>query len=248
MVGKPVFQRYTGTWWGSWLTDPVPLTPQDKNKYWYSRHFTGKILTEYHSLENFQRDLPDKKYDLSELYFGTGHVIYNGAFYYHRGGYSEIIKFGLNSEKIEGIVAIPDANYMDKENYLYSTEYNFFDLSVDENGLWVIYGSSLDKNILNVAKLNHRTLVIEKIIPVSVDHQQYGNGFISCGILYLVKETDKKMTFIDFAYDLYNQEKIVIRLKFTNPFQMNNMIAYDPRSQSLYCWDKGHQLIYPLLR
>lgn len=248
MVGKPMFQRYTGTWWGAWMTDPYPQTTKDGGKYWFTRHFTGKIISEYNNIENFQRDKVDKRHEVQELYFGTGHVVYSGCLFYHRAGYSEILKYNLNSEIIEGRAQIPDANYQGKENYVYKTEYNFFDLAVDENGLWVIYGAVYDENELLVSKLNHITMNIEATVTIPVKHKSYGNGFIACGILYLVRDTDKKSTFIDFAYDLYKEEQIVqTRLKFSNPFQMNNMIAYDPSSKQIYCWDKGNQLTYPLL-
>lgn len=242
-----MFQRYTGTWWGSWMTDPSPLTDEDATKYWFSRHFTGKILSEYSNYDNFQRDRVDKRYELPELYFGTGHVVYKGALYYHRAGFSEIIKYDLKNEQIGGIAKIPDAHYQGKENYVYSTEYNYFDMSVDENGLWVIYGSSFNNQHLLVAKLNDTTMEIQKITTIEVDHQSFGNGFVACGVLYLVKDPTKKSTFIDFAYDLYKGETFSIRLKFSNPFQMNNMITYNPKNQRIYCWDKGNQLTYPLL-
>lgn len=37
-------------------------------------------------------------------------------------------------------------------NYLYTTEYNYMDFSVDDNGLWVIY-SIPDSNNTHVAKV-----------------------------------------------------------------------------------------------
>ena len=247
MIGKPVFRRYTGTYWGTWMKDPKPRESADGKKFWFSRHFTGKIISEYNNLANFQRDIVDTTIELQELYFGTGHVVYNGFLFYHKAGYSEIVMFDLKNQLVEGQVILPDANYQDKENYVYSTEYNFFDLAVDENGVWVIYGSALARTSLLVSKINHMTMAIEKTWNITVNHQEYGNGFIACGVLYLVKDTHRKSTFIDFAYDLYEKRKLSVRLKFSNPYQMNNMIAYDPKEKFIYCWDKGNQLYYPLL-
>lgn len=37
-------------------------------------------------------------------------------------------------------------------NFLYTTEYNYMDFSVDDNGLWVIY-TTADSNNTNIAKV-----------------------------------------------------------------------------------------------
>ena len=125
--------------------------------------------------------------------------------------------------------SLPQAAFQGKNNYVYKTEYNFFDIAVDENGLWVIYGDEYSQSHLLVSKLNPADLSIEKTWNLTVEHQSYGNGFISCGILYLVKDTQTKNTVIDYAYDLYEKKFVEMnRMKFTNPFQMNNMLSYYP--------------------
>ena len=112
----------------------------------------------------------------------------------------------------------------------------------------MIYANEDTSNQLLVAKLDAETLAVEKRWNISVDHQRYGNGFITCGVLYLVRDTRVKNTLIDFAYDLYEKEMLPqVRLKFSNPFQMNNMVSYNPSEQKIYSWDRGNQLTYPLL-
>ena len=246
MVGKPLFKRYTGTYWGSWMKDPAPINGEWGNKFWFTRHFTGKMLYEYNTNDDFKQDRVGHTYELKELYFGTGHVIYQGAFYYHRAGYNEIVKYDLQKKTTVAKQQLPNAVYQGKQ-YVYTTEYNYFDLAVDETGLWVIYGSNQNSFSLLVTKLDPVTLTIEKTWNLTVDHENYGNGFIICGVLYLVKDVRVKATVIDYAYDLYKKEKRSVRLKFTNPFQMNNMISYNPLERQIYSWDKGNQLTYPLL-
>ena len=51
MVGKPLFQRYTGTYWGAWMKDAKPKDNDWATKYWFTRHFTGKLLYEYKNLQ-----------------------------------------------------------------------------------------------------------------------------------------------------------------------------------------------------
>ena len=247
MVGKPLFQRYTGTYWGAWMKDTYRKTSPDAYKFWFTRHFTGKSLYEYVNQDEFRANRETKVYDLDDLYFGTGHTIYDGAFIYHKSGTRDLIKFDLHKEAVVGSVEIPDAAYQGK-NYVYSTEYNYFDLASDENGLWVIYSADNEDMSLLVSKINPYSMEIEKTWNITVAHQTYGNGFITCGVLYLIKNTHAKTTLIDFAYDLYTKQQLTsVRLQFTNPFQMNNMISYNPLEGRIYSWDKGNQLTYPLL-
>ena len=208
-----------------------------------TKHFTGRYLYSYENLEKFKQDINDSVYELKELYFGTGHVIYNGSFIYHRAGFNEIVKFDLIRNESVAKIQLPNAAYQGMA-YLYSTPYNYFDLSVDDNGLWVVYAAEFEPHALLVTKLNPHDLSIQKTWNVSVRHQEYGNGFIACGILYLIRNTQVKNSQIDFAYDLYTKELLPMSLRFNNPFQLNNMVSYNPLEKKIYSWDKGNQLSY----
>lgn len=105
-----------------------------------------------------------------------------------------------------------------------------------------------DENALRVAKLSTDQMAVDKVWTLPVQHRSFGNGFIVCGIVYFVRDTRAKTTNIDYAYDMYSGLPINgVRLSFTNPFEMNNMIAYNPAEKTLYSWDKGNQLVYRLL-
>jgi len=105
-----------------------------------------------------------------------------------------------------------------------------------------------DGGSLRVAKLSTEEMTVEKSWTIPVQHGGFGNGFIACGVLYLVRDTRAKTTSVDYAYDLYAEAPLSgVRLSFTNPFEMNNMIAYNPNEKTIYSWDKGNQLVYRLL-
>jgi len=136
---------------------------------------------------------------------------------------------------------------MQGDDYLYSTDYNFFDLAVDENGLWVIYAAENERNFLLVSKLDPVDLTIQKTWNITVRHRQYGNGFVACGLLYLIKDVTSPTTIIDYAFDLYTKQLLDVNLGFNNPYQMNTMITFNHAERQIYSWDYRHLLTYPLL-
>jgi len=110
VIGKPLFHKSTTTYWGMWLKDSNPHQLLG-DRFWLTKHVSGKSLYYYNSLENIKKDAPDGVYELSELFFGTGNVVYNGSYYYHREGFNEIIKFDLVVNNITAKVKIPFAAY-----------------------------------------------------------------------------------------------------------------------------------------
>ena len=137
------------------------------------------------------------------------------------------------------------ASYQRTE-FVYATKYNFFDFAVDKNGLWVIYGNKKLDKVLLASKMNHVKLEVDKTWQVDVNHRSYGNGFITCGVLYLIKSTTKHDSKIDFAYDLYSQAKQNVSIDFINPYKLNNMISYNSVKREIYSWDNGKLLYYPI--
>jgi len=110
LIGKPLFHTSMETYWGMWLKDSRPHEELGE-RFWVTKHITGKTLYYYNSLENVKRDLPDGSYELTELFFGTDNVVYNGSFYYHRSGYNEIIKYDLVSNETTARIQIPLAAF-----------------------------------------------------------------------------------------------------------------------------------------
>ena len=237
--------KTTSRFWGAWMQDPYPATTLLRGHYWVTQHFTGQILSEYNSLNDFKQDKVANTYTLDYFYFGTGHVVYKSAFYYHHEGYNEIIKFDLQKEQVVHRKKMRQASYQRRE-FVYATKYNFFDFAVDKNGLWVIYGHKKLDEVLLVSKMNHVNLEVEKTWQVDVNHRSYGNGFITCGVLYLIKSTTKHDSKIDFAYDLYSQTKQNVSIDFINPYKLNNMISYNSIKREIYSWDNGKLLYYPI--
>ena len=228
------------------MTDPEPPNIIYAERYWSTSHFNGRHLYEYNSFSDFQTDRVTLEHELTEVYFGTGHIVYNGAFYYHHAGFNEIVKFDLSLSKTMLKKRIPQMAYKSKDEYVYSTEYNYIDFAADENGLWAIYGCRWNRSSLLVSKLNPENLSIEKTWNITMQHQEFGNSFIVCGILYMVRDTRTTNSYVDFAYDLYKKQTLDVKILFKNPFNQNNMVSYSHRDKQLYGWDRGNQMKYVL--
>jgi len=113
-----------------------------------------------------------------------------------------------------------------------------------------MYASESDLDSLLVSKLDSTddNLHVMKTWNISVSRRDYGNGFIVCGVLYLVSSVTSETTIINYAYDLYTRQRLEnVNIKFYNPYKMNIMIAYNPLERKIYSWDRGNQLVYPLL-
>lgn len=63
---------------------------------------------------------------------------------------------------------------------------SYMDLAIDENALWAMF-HYVDADYLSVAKLDVNNLTIYKIWNLTmINHKEISNGFVVCGVLYLV--------------------------------------------------------------
>ena len=114
-----------------------------------------------------------KYYRLSKSYYGTGHIIYQGSFFYHSFNTDVLLRYDLHLEKVVAEISlklpINDTNEQFCRVYSDHREHvGCFDFNVDENGVWVIYRNGSRKNIY-VSKLNIDDLTIQKTVVVKVE-------------------------------------------------------------------------------
>ena len=240
MIGTPLFIRKAGPTTGAWMHDPIR---QNGFPVWETRGNSGKYLYEYRSVRSFEDGVPDKTYELSSYQFkSSNHALYNNSFFYQSSNHS-IACFDLQAEGVSS-----GFRYEGQLTPLYK-DGNYFDIESDENGLWIIFARN---ETIYVQKADTFTMRIERTWKIEQNAMEFGNGFISCGVLYLVRNTNTQVTVIDFAYDLYTSKSVPIKIKFINPFRKNSMISYFPDKKNpgfsrLYGWDNGRQIMYRLL-
>ena len=154
-------------------------------------------------------------------------------------------------------------------SFIRSKSQSYFDFSVDEMGLWVIYGISESNNNTAVAKLNSYSLEIEYVWNISLNNHRAGEMFIACGVLYAVDSVLERNTKIRyscsnqmirvgiievltaiiamerFALDLYKNKLLDVELPFTNPFRRTTSVGYNSRTKVTR--SLGHFLFTPKL-
>lgn len=137
------------------------------------------------------------------------------------------------------MLSIDNALYHNR-SYLLQNSKTYFKLAADENGMWIIFASSIDDNIM-VARLDEKTFSITTYINTTYPRTKGGNAFIACGILYV---TDSKDTKVTYAFDLLKEKPVSVSLDLRAPGGVLSMISYNPRDKHLYIWDSSYVKSY----
>lgn len=228
-VGKPVYHRFTNLDYGSWLRDPAPKNEQQGERLWVTKEGDAYKLYEFFNKTAFRKDAQTRIYHLEHPFIGNAHVIYNGSFYYNARDKPRIIKFDLETERTHAL-NVPFIQTNDSANFLYTTLYNYMDFSVDDNGLWIIYGLPGSNNTA-VLKIDSFEMRIQYAWNISINHHKVGEMFIVCGVLYGVDSVTERNSRIRLALDLYTSKLLEVDLTFTNPFRKTTMLGYNPRNK-----------------
>ncbi|XP_040896860.1 gliomedin [Toxotes jaculatrix] len=219
---------------GSWMKDTAQLNDE---RIWVAEHFSGRVVKEYRSIASFQNNSSDVV-DVRKFYQGCGHTVHNGSFYYHIAGTSSIARFDFHTKRLHTLT-VDNALYHNLAYLLHNSK-TYFKLAADENGLWLIFASSVDESII-VAQLDQKTFSITSYVNTTYPRTKAGNAFIACGVLYV---TDTKDTRVTFAFDLLKGKPVNVTFDLRSPGGVLAMLSYSPKDRHLYVWDHTYVRLY----
>lgn len=147
-------------------------------------------------------------------------------------------RFDFHTKKLHTLT-IDNALYHNLA-YLLQNSKTYYKLAADENGLWLIFASSVDESIM-VAQLDQKIFSVISYINTTYPRTKAGNAFIACGVLYV---TDTKDTRVTFAFDLLKGKPVNVTFDLRSPGGVLAMLSYSPKDRHLYVWDHSYVRLY----
>uniref|UniRef100_A0A0K0FDJ8 Gliomedin (inferred by orthology to a human protein) n=1 Tax=Strongyloides venezuelensis TaxID=75913 RepID=A0A0K0FDJ8_STRVS len=236
---------------GSWMRDANPQDREASEKRWVTDGYASPVLYEYADEKQLMNKKQQIKYYVDFLASGTGSMIYNGSYFYHRHNSLFLVSYDLETtEEIQSEIpniahidcernhdhTFQNCNETDRDPWLYNRPHNYVDFAVDENGIWMIYMKP-ESTSLFINKIETDFYVVQTWEINDINATEIADAFIMCGILYTLESGEERDTRINFGYNLFTNEILDIDVSWYNPYRKLSMLHYNPVDGRLYFFD-----------
>ncbi|XP_034468925.1 olfactomedin-like protein 2B [Hippoglossus hippoglossus] len=242
-LSDPVQHNSYGLSDGAWMRD----ARGHGNVIYLTSGLYGNNLQEFRDMDTFKSGQASNSYKLPYSFTGTGHVVFNGAFYYNRAFSRDVIRYDLRHRYVAAWTTLHDA-ILEEQAHRTQTEVEF---AVDESGLWLLYPAldteGFHQEVILLTQLHPRDLQPIRSFRTGLRRGRYGNSFLVCGVLYAVNSMEHRYANVTYAFDTHTLTHTVPSLAFTNMHAHTSQLAYCPLDKKLYAWDDGHQMMYDVI-
>ncbi|XP_060939655.1 olfactomedin-like protein 2B [Limanda limanda] len=242
-LSDPVQHNSYGLSDGAWMRD----ARGHGNVIYLTSGLYGNNLQEFRDMDTFKSGQASNSYKLPYSFTGTGHVVFNGAFYYNRAFSRDVIRYDLRHRYVAAWNTLHDA-ILEEQAHRTQTEVEF---AVDESGLWLLYPAldteGFHQEVILLTQLHPRDLQPIRSFRTGLRRGRYGNSFLVCGVLYGVNSMEHRYANVTYAFDTHTLTHTVPSLAFTNMHAHTSQLAYCPLDKKLYAWDDGHQMMYDVI-
>ncbi|XP_068558141.1 olfactomedin-like protein 2B isoform X2 [Cebidichthys violaceus] len=242
-ISEPVQRNSYGFRDGAWMRDGRG----HGNVIYLTNGHYGNNLLEFRDMDTFKSGQASNSYKLPYSFTGTGHVVFNGAFYYNRAFSRDVIRYDLRHRYVAAWTTLHDA-ILEEQAHRTQTELEF---AVDESGLWLLYPAldteGFHQEVTLLIHLRHRDLQPIQSFRTGLRRGRYGNSFLVCGVLYAVNSMEHRYANVTYAFDTHTLTHSMPGLAFTNMHAHTSQLAYCPLDKKLYAWDDGHQMTYDVV-
>ncbi|XP_075993299.1 olfactomedin-like protein 2B [Genypterus blacodes] len=242
-LSEPVQQNLYGHTDGAWMRD----ARGHGNVIYLTNGHYGDNLLEFRDLDTLKSGQASNSYKLPYGFTGTGHVVYNGAFYYNRAFSRDVIRYDLRHRYVAAWTTLHDA-ILEEQVHRTQTEVEF---AVDESGLWLLYPAldteGFHQEVILLNQLRPQDLQPIQSFRTGLRRGRYGNSFLVCGVLYGVDSMERLYANVTYAFDTHTLTHTMPSLAFTNMHTHTSQLSYCPLDKKLYAWDNGHQMNYDVI-